>query len=112
MFCQEKCPVQKWKTKLPSSKECLGDFRCTLHASSYRVRGILVYLFFLRVFFWGILLSSYHIFGEVCFGKGQTTDELKHMRDEQRRQEESRAVGSGFSVQLVIPIFPKDPDMS
>ena len=91
-------------------------FRCTLHASSYRVRGIL------GVFFFG---SSHRIifFGEVCFGKGQTTDELKHMREEQRRQEESRVSGVGqlgqeenlstkrSTVQLVIPIFPKDPDI-
>jgi len=44
-------------------------------------------------------LRSFHrtiMFDEVCFGKGQTTDELQHMRDEQRRQEEIRSSGSGI----------------
>ena len=45
------------------------------------------------------VLGSSHrtiIFDEVCFDKGQTTDELQHMRDEQRRQEEIRSQGQVF----------------
>eukprot|EP00434_Breviolum_minutum_P007928 symbB.v1.2.006993.t1/scaffold426.1/size206518/8 len=34
----------------------------------------------------------------VCFGKGQTTDEIQHMRDEQRRQEEIRSQGQEIAA--------------